>query len=228
LRLTECSSIVPVKLYAIVERVMAKQPSSRGGASRIRFIMLDAEIPEGDLGEITTAIQNALKPAAIIQQRLPSQQVSLKAIASNGSGAGSEAVDEQFAEAEDEEQAETETPRMRESRPRKPTVPKVLELDLTSGVSLESFAKEHLPKTEPERALVVAAYFKEHRGEDAITVNHVYTCYRAMKWPSGIEDFSWPLRYLKKEQLMASPGRGQYAINHLGVARVQKLGTTEA
>jgi hypothetical protein len=40
---------------------MAKQPLE-AGSSRIRFIMLDAEIPEGNLSQITSAIQNALKP----------------------------------------------------------------------------------------------------------------------------------------------------------------------
>lgn len=35
--------------------------------------MLDAEIPDGDLSQITAAIQNALKPTTtFVQQRLPS------------------------------------------------------------------------------------------------------------------------------------------------------------
>jgi uncharacterized protein YjhX (UPF0386 family) len=97
-------------------------------------------------------------------------------------------------------------------------------LDLTSGVSLESFVNEHAPESELDRNLVVAAWFKEHRNEHAITVGHVYTSYRAMKWSTGIEDFSWPLRSLKSKQLMSSQGRGQYAINHLGLARVQDMG----
>lgn len=208
---------------------MAKQPPSRGGTSRLRFIMLDAEIPEGDLSQITAAIQNALKPATtVIQQRLPSPHVQPKVIA-NGSDGGGEIIDEQLIDAEDEEQAAAETLQAREPRaPRKPTVPKVLELDLTSGVPLESYTRDHPPKSEPDRALVVAAYFKEVRGEDAITVNHVYTCYRILKWPTTSDDFAWPLRYLKKQQLMTSPGRGQYAINGLGLSQVQKLGTTEA
>jgi hypothetical protein len=184
--------------------------------------MLEAEIPEGDLSQITSAIQNALKSTTIIQQRLAAQSTA-PALISNG--AEGEADAEQ-SEIDEEAAASPEALRPgREPRVRKPTVPKVLELDLMSGVSLESFANEHPPKTEPERNLVVAAWFKEHRGEDAITVGHVYTCSRAMKWPSGIEDFSWPLRSLKEQQLMSSPGRGQYAINHLGIARVQKLGS---
>jgi hypothetical protein len=52
---------------------MAKSSGKSGGMSRIRFVMVDAEIAEGDVGAITHAIQNALRgsaPSAV--QRLPS------------------------------------------------------------------------------------------------------------------------------------------------------------
>lgn len=204
---------------------MAKQPTNKGGTSRIRFIMLDAEIPEGDLSQITSAIQNALKPTTtIVQQRLPTQATSAL---SNGSLQADAEFEGEAFELEEEAPAEPPAARQpREARPRKPTVPKVLELDLTSGVSFERYATEHAPKSEPDRNLVVLAWFKEHRPDEAVTANHVYTCYRAMKWPSGIDDFSWPLRALKKEQLVTSTGRGQYAINHLGIARVEKMSPT--
>ena len=205
---------------------MARQPVSKGGTSRIRFIMLDAELPEGDLSQITSAIQNALKPTTIVQQRLPNQPAAPTLISNGATG---EPTDEALSELGEEAEAAPEAPRpARDPRVRKPRPPKVLDLDLTSEVSFESYANEHLPESEPDRNLVVAAWFKEHRGVDAITLDHVYTCYRAMKWPSGIDDFSWPLRSLKREQLMSSPGRGQYAINHLGLARVQKMETNSA
>jgi hypothetical protein len=203
---------------------VVKQPAAKNGTSRIRFIMLEAEIAEGDLGQITAAIQNALKPNAMVVQRqvagtpasLPNSSPNIEAAAEV------EPIDEY-----DDEQPDAEPPRpARETRPRKPTVPKVLELDLTSGVSFEAFANAHPPKNDVERNLVVLAWFKEHRSDEPVTANHVYTCYRAIKWPSGIDDFSWPLRSLKKEQLVTSAGRGQYAINHLGIARVEKMDTT--
>jgi hypothetical protein len=200
-----------------------KQSALKSRTSRIRFIMLDAELAEGDLSQITSAVQNALKPATVIQQRLANHRLHLR---SPATGAVSEVVTNDTSEEEKGVPEAPEAPRpSREPRVRKPTVPKVLELDLTSGVSLESFVSEHQPKSDPDRNLVVTAWFKEHRGVDSITVAHVYTCYRAMKWPAGIEDFSWPLRYLKKEQLTSSPSRGQYAINHLGLARVQAMGS---
>lgn len=200
---------------------MAKQTKSSGGASRIRFIMLDAEIPEGDLSQITEAIQNALKPTTtIIQQRVQNRP----AFTTLSSDTVEVDEDQEFETVEAEDTVEAKPARAKPSKPRKPTTPKVLELDLSSGISLEEYATPKAPKNEPERNLVILAWFHEHRDKEPVTVNHVYTCYRALKWPSGIDDFSWPLRSLKKEQLIGSPSRGQYIINHLGLARVEKMG----
>lgn len=201
---------------------MAKSPQSKTGTARVRFIMIDAEIPEGDMSQITAAIQNALKPTTtIIQQRLPPHAPT--GLVGDLSSDDSEPDD--LIELGDDEPAPVAAKSTREARPRKPTVPKVLDLDLTSGVSFEAFANEHSPKNDTERNLVVLAWFKENRPDEPVTGNHVYTCYRAIKWPSGIDDFSWPLRALKKEQLVSSPARGQYVINHLGIARVEKMGS---
>jgi hypothetical protein len=71
---------------------------------------------------------------------------------------------------------------------------------------------------------VIAAWFKLHRKEDAITVDHIYTCYRIIEWSCNIPDFSSPLRALKHKQLFDQKGKGLYAINHLGLAKVDKLG----
>ena len=202
---------------------MAKQ-TTKSGPSRIRFIMLEAELPDGDLGQITAAIQNALKPTTtIIQQRL----------AANGSAAAlledesnRESAEHEVLSADGEELVNTPS-KPRAQRVRKPTTPDVLDLDLTSERSLEDFANEHTPNSELEKNLVVAAWFKEHRDTSAITAAHVYTAYRALGWSVGFEDFSWPLRALKKDKLMSSPSRGEYSINHLGIAKVLKLSKGE-
>lgn len=202
---------------------MAKQPSNKGGTSRIRFIMLDAEIPEGDLSQITSAIQNALKPTTtIVQQLLPSNGVQP---AISVSGTDGELAEEEAFELEIDEVTAPKSPRP--ARVRKPTTPDVLELDFTSDVSLKTFADQHPPESEPERYLVVAAWFKEHRATPSVTTAHVYTGYRVVGWSVGLEDFGWPLRYLKKEKLMSSSARGSFDINHLGLDKVKKLRTGE-
>ena len=191
--------------------------------------MLDAEIPEGDLTQITEAIQNALKPATttIIQQRIgPKQAASIASIAADAQAHEEDDLDFDTEEGNFADQEPKATRAKGPSKPRKPSTPKVIDLDLTKGTSLEAFATEKAPKSELERNLVVLAWLYEHRDKVPVTVNHVYTCYKALKWPSGITDFSWPLRALKKEQLIKSTGRGQYEINHLGLAKVEKMGAT--
>ena len=203
---------------------MAKQPTAKGGTSRIRFIMLDAEIPEGDLSQITSAIQNALKPTTtIVQQRL--QPASPSAALPNGSPDTEMEIDPDVIEPEAEVQSEAPQQRQgREHRPRKPVSMKVLNLDLTGDPSFESFANNHAPKNDTERNLVALAWFKEHRPQEVVTANHVYTCYRLMKWSAGMDDFASILRSLKQQQVVNSVGRGQYEINHIGIDRVEKMG----
>ena len=185
--------------------------------------MLDAELPEGDLSQITAAIQNALKPTTtIIQQRLPSSATSAVLPASTQDAEVE--FEGEAAELGDQTQPEVTVPRQsRAPRARKPISMKVLDLDLASGTSFESFASSHVPKNDTERNLVALTWFKEHRPSEAVTANHVYTCYRAMNWPTGIEDFASILRSLKSQQLVKSIERGQYEINHLGIARVEKM-----
>jgi hypothetical protein len=199
---------------------VAKQPATKGGTSRIRFIMLDAEIPEGDLSQITSAIQNALKPTTtIIQQRLPSNGAQP---AIGGNGVEAEPIEEEALEVGTDEQVSTPKP-AKPARVRKPTTPEVIEADFNSDVSLKSFTDQHPAESEPERYLVIAAWFKEHRATPSVTTAHIYTGYRVVGWSVGLEDFGWPLRYLKKEKLMSSSARGSFDINHLGLDKVKKL-----
>ena len=165
---------------------MAKQSPPKTGVARVRFIMVDAEIPDGDLSQITMAIQNALKPTVIQQRVNPQARPNALAFES------SEADDERLVEdpQEDAEEVTTEpVRRARSAKPRKYASPKVIPLELFAEPSLEDFVRRHPPKTEREKNLVVAAFFKEHRGEDEVTVNHIYTCYRALNWSTSIEDF---------------------------------------
>jgi len=197
---------------------LAKNHPPKSGATRIRFVLIDAEIADGDLGQITQAIQNAV--------RLPSGnsvRQSAPTVGAITSGAPESIADEEVDDTVEIEGEvnEAKSPRSRSSR--RPSTPKVLELDLTTDPSWEGFASEKAPKNDTERFLTVAAWFKLCRQQDAVTTDHVYTCYRAMKWPTAIEDFNGPLRNLKHSQLMGSPSRGQYSINHLGLARVDAL-----
>ncbi len=198
------------------------------GTSRVRFIMLDAELANGDLSQVTQAIQNALRPPTAPNQRF----VASTTTATNGAAtakSGTENAEADEPEGDVAENAITEEPLVETSsdvsKPRKFRTPKVLDVDLETATSFQTFAEEKNPSSDLKRFLVVAAWFKLHRNIDAITVDHVYTCYRAVKWPTAIQDFSLPLRQLKHKQLVTGgAGKGLYAINHLGLAEVDKLG----
>lgn len=196
---------------------MAKA-SKMGSPSRIRFVMVEAELAEGHIGQITLAIQNALRGPATVQRIAP--PVAAKNIAPE--------PHEFNDELENEEKDETldVTPEVaRQRAPRRPAqTPKVISIDLDSDPSLASFAEKFKPNSHHTRYLIIAAWLHEHRSIDAITADHVYTCYRSLEWHCNVNDFAQPLRELKHKQLFGSPARGKYTINHLGLARVAKLG----
>ncbi|UXN70403.1 hypothetical protein N8A98_04185 [Devosia neptuniae] len=198
---------------------MSKQPSSRGGTTKVRFMLLEAEGAESDLTQIFSAIQSAVKPSTtIIQQRLTAAPVEQMLVSDGTDGS----LVEEYA---DDDLVEVDKPqRNKPKASRKPTTPEVLDLDFDADVSLKSFADIHNAiDSDVDRYLVIAAWFKEHRDTSAVTTAHIYTGYRTLEWPAGIEDFGSVLRYLKSQKLMASGNRGEYAINHLGLAKVKKL-----
>jgi len=192
--------------------------------------MVEAELSDGgDLSQITHAIQNALRPQ-VAAPRLS----GVGQMRTNNTVTGAQspiAVDpEEYEEAEQEAEngggeptrdasGET-TPRA----PRKFRTPEILDVDLIADPSFAQFASEKNPPSHLMRFLTVAAWFKLHRQLDAVTSDHVYTCYRAVKWPTDIQDFAQPLRDLKGRKFLHLKERGHYAINHIGLQEVDNLG----
>lgn len=199
---------------------MARQPNNRnGGTTKVRFLMLEAEGNESDLAQIFSAIQSAVKPSTtIIQQRLAAASTEQLLV---GAQSGDDALEHDDA---DDVIAPEKVSRPKSKTARKPTTPDVLDMDADAEASLKAFADQHSGvDSDVERYLVIAAWFKEHRETPAVTTAHIYTGLRMMSWPTAIEDFGGILRYLKKQKLMTSGNRGEYLINHLGLAKVKKL-----
>jgi hypothetical protein len=182
-----------------------------GGTSRVRFVMMEAEIADGgDLSQFTQAMQNALRGPAIntVAKRIaaPPAQVNGDEVAEP------DVVDEQVVETEETAEA---APRPRASRKPAPK-PSVINIDTTSEPALSTLAD---PGSNHGRYLILARWFHDHRGVEAITADHVWTCYRHLGWPTDIPDFAQPLRELKHKQYFTTPERGKYAINQLGLAK---------
>lgn len=202
---------------------MAKAPVKQGGTSRIRFVMVDAEIADGNIEQITQAITNALRPAThTIVKRIPMAAPALN---------GGDPVDEEQVDDEDDRSeiidAAPAAPKV--SRPRKaPKAPDIVEIDMNSPVSLQAFAAGKDAGSQAKKYLIAAAWLKENRSTDGVTAGHIYTCFRSMGWSVNIPDFWQPLRDLKSKKFFAKNDAGEYEINHIGLDFVQKLGKNGA
>ncbi len=199
---------------------MAKTANKAGGTS-LRFVMVDAEIAEGDIGPITQAIQNALRAPAPVQ-RLAAPPAS-KPVVVDANGEHIPESDPDVEEDVEVVDAAPETPRQRAPRKPAPT-PNIIEIEMNNGVSLAAFVQGKDSKSHHKRFLIAAAWLKEHRNTDVVSDDHIYTCYRSLGWPTNIPDFAQPLRDLKAKKFFNLPERARYAINHIGLAYVQKLG----
>ena len=199
---------------------MVKKPIKGNGTSRIRFIMLEAEMPEGDLTQITDAIQNALRPASLNAPRV--QKASVQVI-----GSDDEAVEEANDVADEADDEVSEVPAKHSpQRPKKVAKRKVVDIDLDSPNSFADYVAKNSPKSDQDKYLVAVAFLSEHRSElEGASVDHVYTCFRKMGWSTGAKDFGQPLRNLKVQQLVEQgKSKGTYSTNHIGLDRVRKLG----
>lgn len=205
---------------------MAKSNGSKSsGTSRIRFIMVDAELNDGDIGPITQAIQNALRgPGTTSMQRL----AAIPPTKSNAHDVEEHASDfDDVVDGEvDGNGATTPEPRKRSTVKRVAPTPKVIDIEVIADPSLKSFVERSNPTSNHKRYLAIAAWLHDHRQIDTITADHIYTCYRLLGWSTKINDFAQPLRELKHKQFFASPENGKYSINHLGLAQANKAGTT--
>jgi hypothetical protein len=201
---------------------MAKNPGKPGGTSRIKFIMLDAEIADDQIQSVTQAIANALRsPAPPSPKRLPPAAPQL-----NGNGAAEEHDEPDLFDALEEEGAVDVTPAStRQEGPRKPApTPEVLPFDFNAfEMPLSVFVAAYKTESHQQRYLVASAWYHDHGGVTKVTAAHIYTAYRYLKWPLTVKDFAQPLRAMKSQQLYGSTEKGTYTINHVGLQRVAEL-----
>lgn len=117
------------------------------------------------------------------------------------------------------------SPSPRPRRARRHVTPEVLDLDLDSGeMPFRRFAELKAPQNHFRRFLVIGAWLKQYRGENSITPDHIYTCYRAMKW-SNPRDFGQPFRDSKRTYgwWNNGPRDNTWEINHIGLNDVDVL-----
>jgi hypothetical protein len=197
-----------------------KQVPGPSGSARIRFVMLEADVDNGNLSEFANTIANALKGSSYQKALTPASNAHPKEH-SNG-----ESIEASVDESQDEviDDDASPPPAKPSTKPRKPFVSKVkvIELDLNSGdMPFEKYVAERAPEQLISKFLVIAVWLKEFRQVDEITADHAYTCFKKVGW-GVVSDMTQPFRDLKKG------GRGDYEngkfkVNHIGVDVVIKM-----
>lgn len=164
-----------------------KQPN------KIRFVLLEADLSDSNLSELTAAITQALRPA-----------YSARSLSNNGKqqsqlGAGrteapptpvddnDEALDVEFEEATPVPQ---ETKAAKPPRPKKTKAPNYLHDLIKDTDSFKAFAKEKAPDSKNLQYLVAAYWLKEYGYNPEVNADKMYTCYKTAEWPSGFNDWS--------------------------------------
>jgi hypothetical protein len=212
---------------------MAKMTGSRagggeGGNSKIRFIMLEADLNGGDLTQITQAISNALRPAT----SLPPMRVIAPPMSGpvvNGAPPNGANADETDADVETPIEAVNDGAAMtpKSQRKRSYREPKIIDgLDVTgnSGTTWVQFATAKAPKSKAKRFLTAMTWFKNHGGKAAIGIDEVYTAFRTpgVDWPYAFPDYDSVFRGLVAQDVASRTDTGLYAINVVGEGKVDK------
>jgi hypothetical protein len=201
---------------------MAKNSGKTGGTSRIKLIVLDAEVADDQIHTLTQALTNALRGPAPgpTLRRVPAPPQL------NGVVEHDQQEEMDFGQGEDEELEEVIAPKKPKSngvRKAAPT-PEVLPIDFNAyDVPLATFVAGYKTESHLQRYLVAAAWYHEHGGVTKVTPAHIYSAYRWLKWPLNVKDFAQPLRDLKAQQLFTLPEKGMYTLHHVGLQRVAEL-----
>jgi hypothetical protein len=192
---------------------MAKS-TKPSGVSRIKLIVLEAEVADDQLHTLTQAFTNALRgPSTTVKRLAPTT-------ATNGHA---EPEEEILDDAEDDIDTVDVTPATpRTKTVRKVKAPDIVEIEMHAPLSFADFAKGKDDGSQHKKYMIAAAWLAEHRSTPVVADGHIYTCFRSIGWSTAINDFGQPLRELKGRKFFTTPERGHYEINHIGLDYVNK------
>lgn len=185
-------------------------------SNRIRFVMLDADISDGNLTELTHAITNALKSNSGPGLRQMAPQPLVRSLP----GADAQEVeDEDQAAAAEVTDTNGDAPAApKPAKPRRAKPPNYLPELLTSekGEQFKKFAAEKNPSSKAKQYLVAAYWLKEFGDNPTVNADKIYTCFKTAGWPTNFNNFDQPFYNLVHSDHMRKEGTGEYAINPLG------------
>jgi len=111
------------------------------------------------------------------------------------------------------------------SKPRKYTQPNFLsDLELTAGQeSFKDYAAQKDPKSDNQKYLIIARWLQQHKDIDTVTIDHIFTCFQAMKWPSQ-KDIGQPLRFMTKNNSYFQKNGKGWKLTHVGGDAADAIG----
>lgn len=180
--------------------------------------MLEADLTDGNLVELTQAITNALKPASPIRYITAPQQ---RVLDGSGSAAvvddGDEPTDELGVEPQEEPPAATPARAQRGTgKPRKSKPPEYIPDLIADREAFKAFAKEKAPTSRNRQYLVAALWLKENTDSPNVNADKIYTCFKTAGWSVGFNDWRAPFDNLVHTDHMRKVTPGEFAINPLG------------
>jgi hypothetical protein len=184
--------------------------------------MVDADLTDGSLGDVVTALTTAFRSstnARVIER------TALKAPAGSMNGAQHESPLDETAETEEAEPLVEESIQvMPPAKPRKLPLPDYLhDLDTVGeGPSLKDFVAQHQTKPHLRRYLVASYWLRHHGKHESVNADKVYTVYRTVGWQTNINDWDVNFRNLVKVNKLRRVSPGEYMITPIGDADVEE------
>lgn len=195
-----------------------KKADNTKGSNRIRLIVLDADLSDGNLSELTQAITNAIKPAVAPLRQLPHPAGQVVRTQEEATPEEPESRDFQD-EADEGEAANDNGATPKPTRTKKFKAPEYLP-DLLAGdkgAAFKKFAQEKAPDSKTQKYLVATYRLKEQGGSPTVNANKIYTCFKTAGWSTGFNDWNQTFHNLVySEHLRKLETTGEFAINPLG------------
>ncbi len=199
-----------------------KQGETLNRSNKIRFVLVEADISDGNLSELTQAITSALRPSVAPVRQITRTATPTLPPAPNGA---QDTEEEELDEVVVEEPANGDLPD--DSKPAQKKTFKVPEYlpELVAGEkgkAFKEFAAEKAPSSKKKKYLVATYWLKEHGDSPTVNANKIYTCFKTAGWSTGFNDWNQTFHNLVHSEHLRKVGSGEFAINPLGEDAVTK------
>lgn len=204
-----------------------KKPSeSAPRSNKIRFVLVEADISDGNLSELTQAITSALKPSVNpVVRQLPSRPAPQPLPEAVEPVPDEDLESDETLDASDSQDTVSGNgAEPKPARARKPKPPDYVP-DLFAGekgAAFKEFAKEKAPESRNAKYLVATYWLKENGDSPTVNANKIYTAFKTAGWSTGFNDWTQTFRNLVYTEHLRKAGNGEFAINPLGEDAVTK------